>query len=774
MRHEFIPKCLYEEDFGQRRLLRFICDAPGGDRLLFKVVARKWNKVAAGAIALPTQATAELLTSHELKMIPECLHSPYMAMNDSQLLAERDGDRRSLDEKRAWVAERKQQFGLIEALVTDARLPFTYDPESAGTVLREHSEATGVSVQMLRRLLHKYAWYGLEENALLKRYEDRGRTGEVAREYKSKTGRPNATQVLGMGPELAGVNVTARDKEIFELAIKKYYVRQDLSHRETYERMLDEWYTRSNQHGRFLISAAKVPTFEAFYKHAQEIVRRNQWEKVKAGHKDGQEMGPSRGNDRDISGRVGRVFDADGTPFNKELTVVSFNRESGEKHHLNIGKGTLIVIYDRDSKKAVGWHFYTGEENWKEGYRLALFCALTSKREHLKYLGIDDEDAFPDDENIKPQFFYADGGPGASLAAIDALERIRISTFVGPPDTPYWKATVEGGVGRSQHAQSRKPGGYKRTNRARDKERKRIAKLTAVDSAWQTERDIVLELIKYNKALSKRHLLTYEMKLAGVPPSSNDIFSWSVQNMGDANQRVLNEAVVYMALLTRDKRQVTDDGISFLKNQYRSTRLLEERVLRGKSFIAEFAYHPNRPHEIYWITPEGTLDRLVRDDASVKAHGKMSFDEIELYELKLNAEAVAALAASKAPKKKKSTVAGSQLQNLREAAGLGNKKVRGKPTANEDGVRKITAAVTRAESSYDKPEAHAPHLTVRRPAPPALPPGAGAERATEPERKPEPTGRGPAREDAGAGAKPAGARQSAVDLFAQMWKQKAP
>jgi hypothetical protein len=183
---------------------------------------------------------------------------------------------------------------------------------------------------------------------------------------------------------------------------------------------------------------------------------------------------------------------------------------------------------------------------------------------------------------------------------------------------------------------------------------------------------------------------------------------------------LLPEAVVYMSLLSRAERQVTERGISFRGNQYASARLLEERALRGHNFKAEFCFHPYRPREIYWLTPSGALDRLHRDAASERANGKQTFDEMHLHELKLNAIAIADAARPKKPAKKKSMVTGSQRDNLLRAAGLPTKKVRSRPTPNEDAMRKLTGAINRAQSDYDKPERHAPKLAGGPPQTPGI------------------------------------------------------
>ncbi|HZY18877.1 MAG TPA: hypothetical protein VFE82_10370 [Ramlibacter sp.] len=217
-------------------------------------------------------------------------------------------------------------------------------------------------------------------------------------------------------------------------------------------------------------------------------------------------MQPRRGYDTDISGGVGEVYDIDRTPFNKELVC----RWTVEGRTINVGKATAMVVFDRESKKAIGWKVYVGEESWKEGYRLALFCAMTSKKRHLERLGINDPTTFPEDENSVSAFVYVDGGPGASKSGPGALQRCRIDIKKAPPNRPYWKPTVEGSLGHAQADQATDAGAYDRRNRSRSKAKKRTAKLFAAETVFELEKKLVEHLIAYNRALDKRHLLYWE------------------------------------------------------------------------------------------------------------------------------------------------------------------------------------------------------------------------------------------------------------------------
>uniref|UniRef100_UPI0018EF743B CoA-binding protein n=1 Tax=Calothrix sp. FACHB-1219 TaxID=2692778 RepID=UPI0018EF743B len=251
-------------------------------------------------------------------------------------------------------------------------------------------------------------------------------------------------------------------------------------------------------------------------------------------------------SDSDIAVEVADMFDIDATEFNIEL-VADFT-ENG--HTVNVGKPTVLLVFDRRSRKVVGWYVYYGNENWEEGYRLAIFCALCGevKQRRLKYLDIDELETYPLwVENPKPRYIYSDNGPNASGRAQAAFDRLNISPMLAPPGYPHWKPTVEGGLGNFQAKHAKLAGGWARTRRSRDKEARRLAKKMAGKTKREFETLLVLQIIEYNANLSMTHRLNYAMTQDGVKGSSDAIFSWGVRRIGGIQNRVMDTATVYRA-----------------------------------------------------------------------------------------------------------------------------------------------------------------------------------------------------------------------------------
>lgn len=690
------------------KLLRFIVHDELSDVLLVKEVATKWDMVEKVAIAIPRSKALKLHSIGKLEACYECVRPHFLSLGDEQL-KEQSGKKD--DAAAAWLNSRDDAYELIRELVDvsedvesraqalNLRLVLTFSPETHAKVVAEHAALKGVKPIVIKRLLHKYVWFGMDKNALLNRDPFKGKVNSFTKKYSTKTGRPNSAVEAGYGEKHKGRNVTALDVRIFRRVLEVYYVCKDYNLRYTYEQMKHEYY-RGNQHGFFPIRDSRIPTYEQFEYHARRLITLLSLEAEKAGDKDGKEMQERRGRDTDIAGAVGEVYDIDATPFNKELV----SRWKIDGKTVNLGKATTLVIFDRNSKKAIGWHVYIGAENWKDGYRLCLFCALASKARHLERLGIEDPTAFPEGENIVPSFVYVDGGPGASNSGTQAVSRLRIDFKIAPPDAPYWKPTVEGGLGHSQADQANDAGGYDRKNNSRSKGKKRTAKLFAAETAFDLEKKLVEHLIAYNRRLDKKHLLTDRMKMEGVLPSSQAIFTWGVMNMGGVENRRLQEADLYMSLLEHKKNvEVTVNGASLLGSRYQSVRLRAIRLRVGSNFLITLMYHPLRMREAYWVTPDGALDELERDWHDNLRDGDASANDIEKWYLHLNALSI--VNRNKTPNRA-GRLSRRQLEHLLEVAGRPHKQQRKKPTNNESLVRKLEQAVEANQRRFDRPEVH--------------------------------------------------------------------
>lgn len=757
----FTPGRLYVHHTRRKQLMRLVCIDAHRDQLIFKPVKPEWDNVEKFAVGMEREKARALARTGKLVEEPDYVRPSYLSLADEQL-KEKSG--KASGAAAAWLKARDDAYALIKDLVANDDpledrsnlLVAAYSPLTSSAVVSAHAKKMDVKPLVIKRLLHKYAWFGLDKNALLSRDPFKGCTGPFVKKYEVKPGPDNAAVEL-FGEKYRGRARTRKDLTVIFASLELFYSNRHMTLTETYDAMLGSFYYQANQHGFFPIRRGNVPTFRQFSSAARKLIVKFDLEAKRAGHKDGKEKQERRGYDTDLAINVGDVFDIDGTPFNKEL--VAIYKVDGKA--FNIGKATVLVVFDRRSKKATGWHVYVGAENWKEGYRLALFCTLTSKTERLKWLKIDDPSAWRDEENIVPSFVYVDGGPGASKKGQAALERLLIDFFRAAPDTPYWKPTVEGVQRILQEAQAYDGGGYKRRNEAVDKDAKRSAKLYAKDTVWMLERKLVLDLIKYNRKMHSDAMLTSEMKQAGVRPTPDAIFSWGVQKMGGIQTRQLRVPDIYEALLDHDNAELTIDGVSLFRARYQSERLRAYRHSVGRNVKICIMYHPLRPGEVYWRTPDGVIDRLERDKEGDRNLGVASVFDITEYHKRMLAFAIV----EEQKTRRGNMLSHRQVDQLLSTTGNKPKQQRKTATKNIGVLRTIEAEHHQASRPYDRPGKSTPNLA-------ASPSPQGAAQTPTPTTSPSPA-RIPA-SSSGTLSKPARAvRARTADMF-ELRQQQAP
>lgn len=725
-------------------LWRLICTDKEHNELVFKKVSRTWNKVATNAFVVPLAEARRLGREGLLTAAADDVRPQFMLESDADL-KKRSPKALALQRNRSlngeerlkalskWLDDRDNDYKAIEPLVhaqtnggEELLLVQAYSPRYCSRTVAAFAEASGRSQLSLKRLLHRYAWFGMEPNAMLKLDASKGATGLLSRNNVRKPGPKDAAQVVG-GERYAIRPRSKQDLKKFLFALTHYWADMHLSLKATYERMKEVLYIAVNQTGVHPVRGTLIPSERSFRYAAKALIELHSLAERRAGHKDAMDLASRRGYDTDIAPEVGSVFDIDGTPFNRELVC----RYKVRNRRINIGKAYAVLVFDRRSKKCVGWHVYIGNENWKEGYRLALFCAISSKAERLKWLRIHAPDAWPEGENIRPEHVYVDGGPGASKSGRAALARLRIDFYRAPPDTPYWKGTVEGGLGHLQAAQAHRSGGYERTGEAVEKDAKRTAKLHAKATVWEFERALVMDIIAYNARVQRGARLLDEMKRDGAMPTANEIYSWGVKAMGGVGHRRLAASEAYEHLLEHKSVELTVDGARLLNGRYQSEQMLRHFRLYGRCRI-QVLFDPLRPRVVYWRTPEGVLDAVARDRESERQNGLASERDMKMHRLHLLAATqVDARAGSKGSMKNHLTK--RQRMLILEDAEETREPVRSAPAKSEAAVRALEAAQGLQSRGYDQAEKFLSPPPV---APPAAPGHVGR---TAPDTLPPPS-----------------------------------
>lgn len=721
---DFVEGAIYAFfEGGSLQLRRFIVADDKFGELVFKDVSTKWDRTQRNAVAIPREKIDRLIKLKKLVSELDYIRPDFMTEDDNGLklrspkTLKARGNIELTDEERAakvndWLAKRDDDFGVIEPLVGDAAnsdrkalLLKAYSPRHCSHHVADYAREHGLELTALKRLLHKYAWFGLDRNALLQLDAFKGKSGVLARINARKPG-PKDAAVRVYGEKYQNRPRAPSDLPRILAALKEYWVKRHMTLVDTYEAMKERYYKKTNQHGEAPIQDALVPTPRMFEYAARKLIQKFGLRALREGPKGGAEFAERRGHDTDISPNVASVFDIDGTPFNRELV----SRFKVEGKRVNIGKPYVVLVFSRTSKKCVGWHVYIGNENWKEGYRLAIFCALTSKRQRLKWLGIDAPDAWPDEENIRPSFVYVDGGAGASNDGRAAMERLLIDFHKAPPDAPYWKPTVESGLGRQQSMQSHLDGGYERTNNSVEKDARRIAKLHAGSTLWAFERLLVKNIIKYNNTVQKDMRLPAELKERfGPARTPHGYHSAGIASLGGVEHRRIPDAEVYRHLLSKKAVFATLDGVRLFRSRYRS-EVLRSLVQASGNLTITVLYDPLRLERLFWLSPDGALVELVQDDASRQENGRASAHDQIAWEEAMRASEIRSK--RRPPKKAKNQLTRRQRDIAMSTTGDPRQPQRKTPSKGQELARSHEAAVDLRTRTYDQPDVVAAPPTV--------------------------------------------------------------
>lgn len=226
---------------GQSRLLRFLGEDFSEGELIFKKVAVDWDKVEKVAVAIPRTEVSELVRRVLLVECPGLVRPVYLAYSDEELLQWTKNTPASASK---WIARRDSSFEVIRPLVTvenmedfvilQARLVQTYSPRHFSASVAARSNELGVSELSVKRLLHKYAWFGLEKNGLLSLDSSKGVTGPLVRRYKFKPGQKSAAEKV-FGPKHRGTARSPADLAAIAHALEVDYVGNHLSLKKTFD-----------------------------------------------------------------------------------------------------------------------------------------------------------------------------------------------------------------------------------------------------------------------------------------------------------------------------------------------------------------------------------------------------------------------------------------------------------------------------------------------------------------------------------------------------------
>lgn len=478
----------------------------------------------------------------------------------------------------------------------DEELAFigSYRKQAIDAVLDKYQ----MSYNGFKSLLLKYWRGGCTKNSLLPNYYKCGSSGKSRNLSGKKVGRPSKS-----GRD-RGLNVDEKVKRQFKAGLNKYYYNErNNSLKFAYEMVLKDYYTvnRIDENGVTIpILEKAVPTYNQFlywFKQLndtkKEIIQRQGLRNYQQNHR------------AIIGTSTSEGWQFDSTQFDIYL-VSSTNR------NVIVGRPTLHMAVCAFTRMIMGFCISFESLNGYGGEMLALYNAMTSKKQFCKRYGIDIEDSeWPFGV---PSKILTDQGALEGKRIEHAIEQLGIAIQQTPPYHADYKGIIEQAF--EQLNVKIKPfadGVVIKGNQAKERGQKdyRLQATMTIDEF--TKVVIKTVLFHNNHHVLKDYVLTEEMIELGVEKIPIKLWGYYV-NSYKGSVRMLPEEIIRINLLPTDKATLTARGVSFRKMLYASPELLatgnfvEARVNGSKK--VKICYNPLDISEIYMYGDNGHLQKL--------------------------------------------------------------------------------------------------------------------------------------------------------------------
>ncbi|WP_416761917.1 hypothetical protein ACNI65_06560 [Roseateles sp. So40a] len=396
---------------------------------------------------------------------------------------------------------------------------------------------------------------------------------------------------------------------------------------DTRQALREKYYSYVDGNGRsYLKPEAEAPSYHQLYRFLHEnypmetVIRRRKGDKeFEQNHRS------TEGSIQQKSHGVGHQYEFDATIVDVEL-VATKNRS------LIVGKPTLYLIIDRESRMIVGW--YLGFENPSYTPAMLAILSIGENKERLcAYLGIEYDPLDWPAHGILPLSFVADQGELVHKQARRITRSIRAMLTNVPGLRPEMKPLVECGFALLHRIIAPTTNGYAADahNRARralknDKQSLILKELLSI---------IVKAIIVYNRTMQTDYPLNFQQVEDKVPPSPRELFRHGVQKRMGLLDIIDFDKVRSELLPQSDKTSISGDGLLFSRLYYGSDEvrrrgwLVEGRVKR-KNLTVSYDYR--LVDEVYVHAPGPSGERLALQlvGDSVKFQG-MSFAEVARY-----------------------------------------------------------------------------------------------------------------------------------------------
>ena len=290
------------------------------------------------------------------------------------------------------------------------------------------------------------------------------------------------------------------------------------------------------------------------------------------------------------SNGVGHTYELDATVANERLAA-RFNRKK------IVGKPTVYLIWDRESRLIVGFYFCFFPASWA-GACQAILSLCEDKEALCKKYGLEYREEDWPAHCVMPQQIVGDR---AEMLSYTSDQICSLGTIVNNPPglSPQKKSICEGGF---RHTQVKIAGvcpGHQPPKEEQRRRGKDYSKATAVHIDEFTA-IYMREIIRHNRSIKMSYRLTPEQQAAGISATPLEIWNHGIKSRAGKLSRV-SYKTARRALLPLGTGKIRPEGIEF-KDCFYTCKLAEEEgwfIGRGPRRAIKLSYNSRLVDEVY-------------------------------------------------------------------------------------------------------------------------------------------------------------------------------
>ena len=500
-------------------------------------------------------------------------------------------------------------------------------------IIQEYNEGREKN-KLIERSVYKYLrrfWQrGKVKNALLPDYANSGGKGKTRKLGTKKRGRPRKFKhVEGIGQ---GINITEQDRQIFRIAINKYYRNSKKnSLQKAYKLMLKEYYTENykidenNNKLPVLVSSEELPTFDQF-RYWYEIENKDLKKNIVS--REGRKNFDLK--HRALQGSSKQETIGPGSRYQIDATVGDVYLVSKYNRSWIIGRPVIYVVIDVFSRMITGVYVGLEGPSWL-GAMMALSNTATNKKLFCQKFGIQIEEQEWPCHHI-PDCILADRGEFAGMSVETMIPNLGIRIENAAPYRADWKGLVERHFRIiHEHVKPFLPGYIDKDFRQRGARDYRLNAQMDIDQFTE----LIIELIRYhNTSELKTYNRDQEMISDNVVPIPIELWQWGIKNRS-GKLRTIDEDILKFNLMPTAKATVTERGVKFKSMFYVNERVVKERwrekarsgMLSKQEKYISISYDPRKTDFVYLPSYDNKIfDKLYLLDPDERYRNMTIFD----------------------------------------------------------------------------------------------------------------------------------------------------